>query len=104
MVILTEQAVIALQALLHDAQATPGQGVKLAPDGKGRITFTVEAPGADDEVIVRDDVPVLILERQLAARLEGLLLDYHLVVVEGRPSAQFTLRQPESQDGARPAP
>jgi hypothetical protein len=93
MITVSEQAVTELQALLRSIRAPRGHGVKLIPDRKGGISITIDAPGAGDTVIQRDEAPLLIVDGSLVGPLDGLVLDSQIIEVDGRMSTEFTFRR-----------
>ena len=94
MISVTERAATALQDLLVSNDASPGEGVKLAPDLSGRIGMTIDAPVEGDEVVHRGEMPLLIVDGRIAQQLDGTELD--LQEIPGQEGAQFTLRPLEA--------
>jgi Fe-S cluster assembly iron-binding protein IscA len=76
MVQITERASTELRRLLTDHIARPQQGVRLRLNQAGGLAMTIDVPHAGDSVIRRDNLPVLIVEGRLAARLADRVLDY----------------------------
>jgi hypothetical protein len=76
MVQITERASVELRRLLADHLARPQQGVRLRLNEIGKLRMTIDAPHSGDSVIRRDNVPVLIVEGRLAARLAARVLDF----------------------------
>jgi Fe-S cluster assembly iron-binding protein IscA len=103
MISVTSPAAAELQALLKHSRAQPGQGVKLAPNGKGGLSMTIGAPCAGDTVIHRDDIPLLIVDGSIAGRLDGLVFDYLMTEVDGRPNNGFTFRRPGADESPAPS-
>ena len=93
MITVTERAASALEAILVDGNAQPGQGVKLVPRGADDIALTIEAPNEGDEVIRRADVPLLIVDRTLTRPLDGAQLDCADTPVDGQTPTRFALRR-----------
>ncbi len=94
MITVTERAASALEALLADGDAKPGQGVKLVPSGTDGVGMTIEAPNEGDEVIRRADEPLLIVDRALTRPLDGAQIDCVDVAVDGQAPTRFTLSRP----------
>jgi hypothetical protein len=87
MVQLTAQASAELRRLLTSNFARPQQGVRLRLNDVGDLVMTIDVPHSGDSVIRRDNLPVLIVDGRLAARLAPRVLDY-----PARSGAGFTLR------------
>jgi Fe-S cluster assembly iron-binding protein IscA len=95
MITVTERAASALEALLLDGDAQPGQGVKLIPSGENSIGMTIEAPNDGDEVIRHADGPLLIVDRTLTRPLDGAQIDcVEAAAVDGQVPTRFTVRRP----------
>ncbi len=75
MISVTERAASELQALLEANGALPDQGEKLVPAGTGTLGVTIDLPAEGDEVILRDDSPLLIVDGSIAPLLDGQELD-----------------------------
>lgn len=91
MISVTERAATELQDLLMTNGATPDQGVKLITDSSGNIGMTIALPAEGDEVVRRDEAPLLIVDGTIAQQLDGTELD--LEEIPGLEGAQFTLRE-----------
>ena len=92
MITVTDRAATELQELLSHNNASPGQGIKLVPNGANRFGMSIGAPGEDDEVIRRDDEPLLIVDSRIAAALDGSEIDCETAMVGGEPRTEFKLR------------
>ena len=99
MVQITERASAELRRILTDHVARPQQGVRLRLNEAGDLAMTIDVPHAGDSVIRRDNLPVLIVEGRLAARLAMRVLDFP--AASGRGGG-FTLGWRTS--APRPAP
>jgi Fe-S cluster assembly iron-binding protein IscA len=71
----TERAASALQEVLAINNAPPKRGVRLVRTDEGRLGMTIDRPREGDQVVQRNDTPVLIVDRQVAASLSGAVLD-----------------------------
>lgn len=91
MVQLTDQAAAELKALKEANGLTPAQGIKLVPEGTG-VGLTVSEPAEGDEVITRDEEPLLIVDPLLTDALRGLTFDCIEVFEDGERQQRFTLR------------
>jgi Fe-S cluster assembly iron-binding protein IscA len=89
----TERAAIALQEVLAINNAPPKRGVRLVPTDEGRLGMTIDRPREGDRVVQRDDTPVLIVDRQMAAALTGVVLDLQPAETEPEGPPRFTLRR-----------
>src|SRR5207237_398414 len=76
MVQITERASAELRRLLTDHLARPQQGVWLRLNHAGDLAMTIDVPHTGDSVIRRDNLPVLIVDGRLAARLAQRVLDF----------------------------
>ncbi len=95
MIRVTEQAAEALKGVLEANDAETGHGVKLVFDPTGAIRLKIGAAAPEDEVMRQGEEPLLIVERRVAERIQGLVLDVEVVEEDGRPQKKLTLR-PES--------
>ena len=92
MVRVTEQAASALQELLADNAAPPECGVRLTPSAGGNVGMMIEPPHEGDEVIVRDDVPLLIVDSAVAPGLTDMVVDYEDGADDHQAAGGFLLR------------
>jgi hypothetical protein len=92
--------VAALRSVLRHGRGRPGQGVKVAPDGRGGLILTISAPSTDDLVVYRDEAPLLIVAASLAGRVDGLLFDCLVTRDDDTRIRGFTFRRPRA--GERP--
>jgi Fe-S cluster assembly iron-binding protein IscA len=76
MVQITERASTELRRLLTDNFARPQQGVRLRLNQAGGLAMTIDVPHSGDSIIRRDNLPVLIIDGQLATRLARRVLDF----------------------------
>jgi len=76
MVQITERASAELRRLLTDNCARPQQGVRLRLNQAGDLAMTIDVPHSGDSIIRRDNLPVLIVDGRLAARLAQRVLDF----------------------------
>jgi hypothetical protein len=76
MVQITERASAELRRLLTDNFARPQQGVRLRLNPAGELAMTIDVPHSGDSIIRRDNLPVLIVDGQLAVRLAQRVLDF----------------------------
>ncbi len=96
MVQITQRATAELRRLLANNFARPQQGVRLRLNEVGDLTMTIDVPHSGDSVIRRNNIPVLIVDGRLAARLARRLLDYPSASKSG-----FTLSwRPRQADSA----
>jgi Fe-S cluster assembly iron-binding protein IscA len=76
MVQITERATVELRRLLADNSARPQQGVRLRLNQVGELAMTIDVPHSGDSIIRRDNLPVLIVDGRLSARLAQRVLDF----------------------------
>jgi Fe-S cluster assembly iron-binding protein IscA len=92
MITVTERAATALEAMLTETGAQPGQGVKLVPSARGTVGLTIARPNEGDAVIRRGDIPLLIVDRCITDAFNGAQMDCEEEPFNGQPHARFTLR------------
>jgi Fe-S cluster assembly iron-binding protein IscA len=97
MVRVTERATIALQELLTDNAAPPDTGVRLTPDGSGHLGMLLDTPHPGDQVIQREETPVLIVDGAIAPRLSQMEVDYRSTEDDHQTPGGFVL-QPLERD------
>jgi Fe-S cluster assembly iron-binding protein IscA len=73
---ITERASTELRRLLADHFARPQQGVRLRLNQAGDLKMTIDVPHSGDSIFRRDNLPVLIVDGRLAARLAMRVLDF----------------------------
>ena len=92
MVRVTEKAATALQELLVENSAPPEAGVRLTPTPAGNVGMVIDAPQTGDEVIRRDEAPLLIVEEALVPRLTDMVVDFESTREDRQRSGGFVLR------------
>src|SRR5262249_20222671 len=92
MVRVTEHAASALLELLADHAAPPEAGVRLAPSVGGNLGMNIEAPHDGDEVIEREETPMLIVDGAVAAGLTDMVVDFNDDADDHQTSGGFLLR------------
>jgi len=95
MVRVTARAASALEELLSENAAPAEAGVRLTPGAAGDVGMMIEVPHDGDEVISRDDAPLLIVDRAVAPDLADMVVDYHDGADNHQSTGGFVLR-PES--------
>ena len=93
MVRVTEEAATALQELLVENEAPPDAGVRLTPTAAGNMGMVIDSPHEGDEVIRRDEAPVLIVEEALAPRVADMVVDFESTAQSGQTPGGFVLRE-----------
>jgi Fe-S cluster assembly iron-binding protein IscA len=91
MLSLTPTAEHHLAQLLATQHAPREQGVRLSANGRGGVAIVVDVPRPHDLVISLRASRLLIVERQVAQALDGKVLDYVAVEVEGHEVGRFTV-------------
>jgi Fe-S cluster assembly iron-binding protein IscA len=94
MIRVTPSAEERLQELLLAHEATPEQGVRLTPDGKGGLGLAIAAPREGDLVIERDDAPLLIVDGRVVEALDDKVIDYRPVEANGQTTRKLTVHEP----------
>jgi hypothetical protein len=92
MIMVTERAALALEAILAESHAESEQGVKLFPKGGDEIGMTIDTPSDGDEVIRRADGPLLIVDQALSLPLDGAQFDCE-ESLNGQAPTRFALRR-----------
>jgi Fe-S cluster assembly iron-binding protein IscA len=100
MVRVTDRAASALQELRTTNEATPDVAPRLAPDGRGGLGMMLAEPQTGDEVIRREETPLLAVDRQVAPHLADLVVDYQGPdpAANGQHAEGFVLRPPRGQE------
>lgn len=93
MVRVTDQAASALQELLADQAAPPEAGVRLSPSAGGNLGMSIETPHDGDEVIEREETPLLIVDGSVAPGLSDMVVDYRDAGDDHQTSGGFVLRR-----------
>ena len=97
MVRVTEQATTALQELLEANDAPPEAGVRLTPSGAGNIGMVIDEPHTGDEVVRRDEKPVLIVDGAVVEPLTDMVVDYQSTSDDHQTPGGFVLREPQEE-------
>lgn len=92
MVQVTEQAAYALQELLAEYAAPPEAGVRLTPSAGGNIGIVIGEPEPGDEVVTRDESPLLIVDGAVAPGLSDMVVDFEDVSGDHQQAGGFLLR------------
>jgi len=90
-VTVTEKAVNELKDMLQTQGTPEDRGVKLVEAPSGGLAMTIAPPVEGDEVVRHEDRPLLIVDRVLAARLDGTVLDVKAEESDASGSARFVL-------------
>jgi Fe-S cluster assembly iron-binding protein IscA len=96
MVQVTEQAASAIQELLAEYAAPPQAGVRLTPSAGGNIGIVIAEPEPGDEVLTRDETPLLIVDGAVAPGLTDMVVDFKDVTDDHQQSGGFLLRPKDS--------
>ena len=97
MIRLTERASEALREMLRHGRAPNDQGVKLFPDPAGGVAMAIAPTAEGDEVVEDEDRLVLIVDAEIAGRLDGALLDFTRGMDDVEP--RFELRERRESAG-----
>jgi Fe-S cluster assembly iron-binding protein IscA len=98
MVRVTAQAAEALQELLADNAAPPDAGIRLTPSAGGSLGMEIESPHDGDEVISRDETPLLIVDGAVAPGLQDMVVDYSDGADDHQSPGGFLLRPKQSNE------
>jgi Fe-S cluster assembly iron-binding protein IscA len=92
MVRVTDEAAVALKELLVDNDAPPDAGVRITPTAEGQVGMVIDSPREGDEVIRRDETPVLIVGDDIAPRMTDMVVDFETPRENGTSPGGFVLR------------
>lgn len=92
MVRVTEQAVIAIQGLLAENAAPSEAGIRLSPSTSGNLAMGIDTPHPGDEVITRDETPLLIVDSSVTTEMSDMVVDFRSGSDNGQSSSGFVLR------------
>jgi Fe-S cluster assembly iron-binding protein IscA len=98
MVRVTEEAATALQELLADSAAPPEAGIRLTPGAGGNLGMAIAEPQEGDEVIIRDESPLLIVDSAVAPGLTDMVVDFQDVKDDHQSPSGFLLRPKLSEE------
>jgi len=87
----SQQAVDVLAETLENSDAGDQQGLRLARTPAGEYGLAVDEQREGDQVVRREDRPVLLVDQEVSASLDGATLE----VVELPEGRRLTLRDPE---------
>lgn len=77
----------------------PRREFVLKPGTGGSLGMVIDEPQEGDEVISRDDAPLLILDRRVAPGLHDLVVDYQVASSDDLSTSEdFVLRHPLAND------
>jgi Fe-S cluster assembly iron-binding protein IscA len=93
MITVTDRAASALEALLVESQAAPGQGVKLVGSPDNTIGLQIDAPADGDDIVHRGDVPLLIVDKAIRERIGDATIDCDVDTVDGQTQTRFMLQR-----------
>lgn len=75
MIGVTERAKQELKKILSDKVDNPKAVLRLTATDKGRLGLIIDVETAADKVVEHEDSKVLLVEQELADRLEGITID-----------------------------
>jgi Fe-S cluster assembly iron-binding protein IscA len=75
LITITMRAKAGLSQYLKEKNAAAGMAVKLVPLGRGELDMVIDLPAGGDEVVCRDEKPILIVDRRLVEALNGAVFD-----------------------------
>ncbi|MCC6626795.1 MAG: hypothetical protein IT340_05250 [Chloroflexi bacterium] len=102
MISITAAAAAHLRAIIKHSRGQADSAVRLISNGKNGLSMTV-GPAADGDTVLTDDTgPVLIIARDIAGRLDGLVFDRFVDEVDGQTNVGLTFRKATEAD--RPDP
>lgn len=75
MIDVTEQAKVELKKLLTSSVDWPGARLRLMDRGQGRLGLGIDIESENDQVVEYEGAVLLIVEDELASKLERLTID-----------------------------
>ncbi|HUF53872.1 MAG TPA: hypothetical protein VMR52_08895 [Dehalococcoidia bacterium] len=89
---MSDRALDLIASAIDAEDVTDDQALRLArtPEGEFGLVL-VDGPDSDDQVVKRDDKPVLYVANEVAISLDGAMLD----VAEDTTPPRLTLRVPD---------
>jgi Fe-S cluster assembly iron-binding protein IscA len=88
---ITQSAEAKLVDLLTAKNAASEEGIRLTPGGTGGIGMTISPPQEGDEIVYREETPLLIIDPRVATALDGKTIDYREIEVNGQVEPHFTV-------------
>ena len=99
MLTVSDRALDLISGAIDSGEVADDQALRLAKTAEGEFGLVVDQPQADDQVVVRDEKPVLYVASEVSTSLDGATLD----VADGTNPVRLTLKVPEpGQGGAAP--
>jgi hypothetical protein len=87
---------MALEELRLSSNAPEGQAPKLMAD-ENQLSLMLAEPRPGDHVLRRHDEPLLIVDGEVAAALDGVAIDCEIAVVDGHAITEFSFVLPPSE-------
>ena len=75
MLSVTESAKQKLKEMLSDKVEDPQQSLRLTANTSGQLGLSIDMEATGDQVVEHEGSKVLLVEEELATRLEGITLD-----------------------------
>lgn len=94
MLVVTESATKALQAILENLDFKPGECVRLKATQEGKAGFLLDVERPGDQVVKHGEKKVLVVDGETAKELDGVILKYRVT----EESAGFTLLRKKQQE------
>lgn len=91
MIRVTESALDALAQTLETNEVQEDQALRLARSGEGSFGLAIDDQREGDQVVAKDERPVLLIDGEISNQLDGVTLD----LVESPQGRQLALRMPE---------
>lgn len=93
MLTLTERAIVEIQDILVVHGASPECGARLLVTPDDQVRWVVDSPRASDQIVVQDDATLVLLDAEVAARLEDVEIDLNVAATDDEE--RFVLRRRE---------
>lgn len=91
MLTVSDRALDVIAGAIDAGEVKDDQALRLAKTGEGEFGLVLDEPKADDQVVTRDEKPVLYVANEVSTSLDGATLD----VAEGTSPVRLTLKVPE---------
>jgi Fe-S cluster assembly iron-binding protein IscA len=91
MLIVSDRALDVIAGAIDSDEVADDQALRLAKTAEGEFGLVVDQPQADDQIVTRDEKPVLYVANEVSTSLDGATLD----IAEGTNPVRLTLKVPE---------
>jgi Fe-S cluster assembly iron-binding protein IscA len=104
MITLTTPAAAHLRAIMKHGRVPADHAVRLISNGKNGLSMTIGAAAEGDTVLTDETGPVLIIARDMASRLDGLVFDRVVTDIDGQTNVELSFRRPTAEELVQEVP